>query len=200
MSKLKINEILIGTNNKGKLKEIVDLLPKKVKFFTPEEFTSIKPVENGNTFRQNSLIKARFFSKRSKKICISDDSGLEIKILNNRPGIFSARWGGRKSNFDKAIKRVFKELTKKDKDWKRKKILCRFICVLTIFWPNGKFVISEGKVSGNISPIKIGTKGFGYDPIFIPKGKKLTFGQMNIKSKSRIDHRYKAFKKFKKFF
>ena len=82
MSKLKINEILIGTNNKGKLKEIVDLLPKKVKFFTPEEFTSIKPVENGNTFRQNSLIKARFFSKRSKKICISDDSGLEIDLLN----------------------------------------------------------------------------------------------------------------------
>ena len=200
MPKKKIKEIFIGSNNKGKLKEIADLLPKSLKIYSNLDFKIPSPIETGTTFTQNSLLKAKYFSKKTSKICLSDDSGIEIDILDKAPGVYSADWSGKKRNFDLAIKKVYREIFKKDKNWKRNKISARFICVLTIFWPNGKFVISEGKVSGNISPIKIGTKGFGYDPIFIPKGKKLTFGQMNIKSKSRIDHRYKAFKKFKKFF
>ena len=133
-------------------------------------------------------------------ICLADDSGLEIDILNGKPGIFSARWGGAKNNFDKAISKVFRELYKKDKNWKLKKIKARFICALTIYWPNGKIVKSEGKIEGLVSQKKKGKNGFGYDPIFIPLKNKLTFGQMSPSKKYKIDHRFKAFKKIKRFF
>ena len=133
MYKKKNREIIIGSNNAGKIKEIRDLLPKTYKVFSPKDFKLKSPKENGKSFLQNSLIKAEYYSKKSGKICIADDSGLEIDILNKAPGIFSARWGGRKSNFNIAIKKVFRELNKKDKKWKEKKIVARFICALTIF-------------------------------------------------------------------
>ncbi len=92
----KISQLLIGTNNKGKLREIKALLPKNIKIFSTSDFNLKSPKENGKTFKENSLIKARFFSQKSNKICLADDSGLEIKLLNNQPGIYSARWGGKK--------------------------------------------------------------------------------------------------------
>ena len=104
----KITELLVGTNNKGKLREIKDLLPKKLKIYSPSDFNIKSPVENGKTFKGNSLIKAKYFSKKTKMICLSDDSGLEIDILGGNPGIYSARWGGKKGNFVKAMNRVFK--------------------------------------------------------------------------------------------
>ena len=200
MLKKKITKILVGTNNSGKLKEIRDLLPKTLKMYSASDFKIKSPTENGKTFEENSLIKARFFSKRSKMICLSDDSGLEIDILEGSPGIYSARWGGKKGNFNKAMNRVFKELDKKMKNWKTKRIKARFICALTIYGPNQKTVSSVGKIEGHISPFIKGENGFGYDPIFIPKGKKITFGEMKPSQKYKIDHRYKAFKKIKKFF
>mgnify|MGYP006234194737 FL=1 len=112
MKTKKILELLIGTNNKGKLREIKALLPKKIKIFSTSDFNLKSPIENGKTFKQNSLIKARYFSKKSDQICLSDDSGLEIKSLNNLPGIYSARWAGQKNNFDSAIKKVFRMLDK----------------------------------------------------------------------------------------
>ena len=196
----KITNILIGTNNDGKLKEIKDLLPKTVKIYSTKELKLKSPIENGKTFLENSHIKAKFFSKKSKMICLADDSGLEIDILNGNPGIYSARWGGKKQNFNKAIKKVFSEIKKKNKDWKSKKILCRFICALTIYWPNNKSINAIGKAEGQISNKKRGKNGFGYDPIFIPLNKKLTFGEMKPKTKYKIDHRFKAFKKMKSFF
>ena len=196
----KIKKILIGTNNAGKLKEIKDLLPKSTKIFSTKDFKLKSPKETGKSFLKNSLIKAKFFSKKTNLICLADDSGLEIDILNGKPGIFSARWGGAKNNFDKAISKVFRELYKKDKNWKLKKIKARFICALTIYWPNGKIVKSEGKIEGFISQKKKGKNGFGYDPIFIPLKNKLTFGQMLPSRKYKIDHRFKAFKKIKRFF
>ena len=99
MKSKKISQLLIGTNNKGKLREIKALLPKNIKIFSTSDFNLRSPKENGNTFSENSLIKAKFFSKKSNKICMSDDSGLEIKLLDNQPGIYSARWGGKKNNF-----------------------------------------------------------------------------------------------------
>ncbi len=93
-----------------------------------------------------------------------------------------------------------KGISKKDKNWKKKKLGARFICVLTIFWPNGKFISKIGKIEGRISNLKRGKNGFGYDPIFIPKGKRLTFGEMDPHKKYSIDHRFNAFKKIKKFF
>jgi XTP/dITP diphosphohydrolase len=196
----KINKLLIGTNNSGKLREIKDLLPKRTKIFSTKYFNLKSPRENGKTFLQNSLIKAKFFSKKTNMICLADDSGLEIDLLKKKPGIFSSRWGGKNQNFNKAILRVFRELYKKDKKWKVKKIKARFICALTIYWPGGKKVKSLGKVEGFISKEKKGNNGFGYDPIFIPKKSKITFGQMKPSKKYKIDHRYNAYKKIKKFF
>ena len=196
----KINKLLIGTNNSGKLREIKDLLPKRTKIFSTKYFKLKSPRENGKTFLQNSLIKAKFFSKKTNMICLADDSGLEIDLLKKKPGIFSSRWGGKNQNFNKAILRVFRELYKKDKKWKVKKIKARFVCALTIYWPGGKKVKSLGKVEGYISKEKKGNNGFGYDPIFIPKKSKITFGQMKPSKKYKIDHRYNAYKKIKKFF
>ena len=144
MYKKKNREIIIGSNNAGKIKEIRDLLPKTYKVFSPKDFKLKSPKENGKSFLQNSLIKAEYYSKKSGKICIADDSGLEIDILNKAPGIFSARWGGQKSNFNIAIKKVFRELKKKDKKWKEKKIVARFICSLTIFRIKKKQIHSLG--------------------------------------------------------
>ena len=200
MLKEKIIKLLIGTNNKGKLKEIRDLLPEKLKIYSPSDFKIKSPIENGKSFEENSLIKAKYFSKKSKMACLSDDSGLEVDILNGDPGIYSARWGGKKGNFNIAMNRVFKELNKKDKSWKTKKIKARFICSLTIYVSNKEIVTSTGKIEGYISPKIKGKNGFGYDPIFIPIGKKITFGEMKQLQKYKIDHRFKAFKKIKKFF
>ena len=200
MLKKKIIKILVGTNNKGKLREIRGLLPKKLKIYSTSDFKIKSPAENGKTFEENSLIKAMHFSKKSKMICLSDDSGLEIDVLEGAPGIYSARWGGKKGDFDKAMNRVFKELNKRDKNWKIKKIKARFICALTIYGPNQKTISSVGKIEGYISPLMKGKNGFGYDPIFIPKGKKITFGEMKPLQKYNMDHRFKAFKKIKKFF
>ena len=200
MLKKKITKLLVGTNNKGKLREIRDLLPKTLEVYSPSNFKIKSPVENGKTFEENSLIKARYFSKKSKMTCLSDDSGLVIDILDGDPGIYSARWGGKKQDFTKAMNRVFKELDKKDKNWKTKKIKARFICALTIYDFNKKIINSTGKIEGYISTKIKGKNGFGYDSIFIPNGKNLTFGEMSPLQKYKIDHRSKAFKKIKKFF
>ena len=200
MLKKKIIKLLVGTNNKGKLKEIRDLLPKTLKIYSTSDFKLKSPKENGKSFKKNSLIKARYFSKKSLMTCLSDDSGLEIDILGGDPGIYSARWGGKKGNFIKAMNRVFKELDKKDKNWKNKIVKARFVCALTIYRPNQKTISSIGKIEGHISHTIKGNNGFGYDPIFIPIGKKITFGEMKPFQKYKIDHRYKAYKKIKKFF
>ena len=200
MPNKKITKLIVGTNNKGKLREIRDLLPKNLKIYSPSDFNIKSPVENGKTFKENSLIKAKYFSKKAKMICLSDDSGLEIDILNGRPGIYSARWSGKKGNFTKAMNKIFKELNKKSKNWKHKKIRARFICALTIYGTNKRIISSIGKIEGTISNSIKGNNGFGYDPIFIPKGKKITFGEMKPSQKHMIDHRFKAFKKIKKFF
>ena len=199
MLKKKIKEIVVGSNNEGKIKEIKDLLPKSYKITSPKDYKLNSPLENGDTFLKNSLIKARYFSKKTKKICIADDSGLEIELLGNQPGIFSARWGGKKNNFNLAISKVYKKLSKIDKNWKLKKIKARFICALTIYGLKKNPIQSQGIVNGRISIKKLGKNGFGYDPIFIPENKRLTFGQMQQKIKFKIDHRSKAYKKIKKF-
>ena len=196
----KINKLLIGTNNKGKLREIRALLPDRIKTFSTSDFNLKSPRENGKTFLENSFIKSKYFSKKTGLICLADDSGLEIDFLEKRPGIYSARWGGKTNDFKKAIKKVYRELDKKNKNWREKKIKARFICALTISYYKKKIVSVVGKIEGTISSIPKGRNGFGYDPIFIPKNKKKTFGEMKPSQKFKIDHRYQAFKKIKKFF
>ena len=191
--------LLIGTNNKGKLKEIRQLLPRYIKTKSISDFDLKSPVENGSTFEENSIIKSKYFSKKTKLLCLADDSGLEIDILDKMPGIFSARWGGKKNNFNQAIKKVYKKLNKKDKNWKYKKIKARFICALSLSLLNKKIASVRGKVEGFISPEPKGKNGFGYDPIFVPNKYNKTFGEMSPYRKYKIDHRYQAFKRIKKF-
>ena len=199
MKTKKIKDLLIGSNNAGKVREIKQLLPRYIRVSSIIDYKIKSPKENGKTFLQNSLIKSKYFSKKTGKICLADDSGLEIDILNKKPGIFSARWGGKKNNFNLAIKKVFKELNKADKNWRKKRITARFICALSIYGPGIKKIYSIGKIEGRISNKKIGKNGFGYDPIFIPNRKTNTFGQMKFKDKFKIDHRARAFNKIKKF-
>ena len=195
----KIEKILIGTNNNGKYKELCDLLSKKIKKYSPKEFKISGPKENGKSFEENSFIKASYFSKKTDLVCLADDSGLEIDLLKGAPGIYSARWSGIKNNFNKAIKRVFEEMSKIKKDWKHENT-ARFICCLTLFWPDGQSYLSKGTVQGKILTKKKGNRGFGYDPIFVPDGYNKTFGEMKPNLKMSIDHRFKAFIKIKKFF
>ena len=199
MKNKKISKLIIGTNNKGKIKEIRDLLPNYIKTLSTLNLNLKSPRENGKTFEQNSLIKSKYFSKKVNLICLADDSGIEIDILNKKPGIFSARWGGKNSNFSKAIKRVYRELDKKDKNWKNKKIKARFICALSLSYLNKKIACVIGKVEGSISHQPKGKNGFGYDPIFIPYKSNKTFGEMKPSKKYKLDHRYNAFKKIRKF-
>ena len=199
MPKQKINKLLIGTNNKGKLREIKSLLPKYIEIRSTSEFNLKSPKENGKTFKENSLIKSRYFSKKTGFLCLADDSGLEIDLLNKNPGIYSARWGGRYGDFKKAIKRVYRELNKKNKNWKQIKIKARFVCALSISHLNKKIVCVQSKIEGHIANEPRGQNGFGYDPIFVPKGKKKTFGEIKPVRKYKLDHRYFAFKKLKKF-
>ena len=194
----KITEIIIGTNNIGKYREISNLLPKKIKKYSPKDFKIKTPVENGKSFEENSILKAAYFSKKTKLICLSDDSGLEIKILKGAPGIFSSRWAGKNKNFNYAIDKIFRKMSTKTKNFNNNS--ARFVCCLTLYWPNGDYYISKGFVKGKISNIKKGNKGFGYDPIFIPNGYDKTFGEMEPKLKMSIDHRFKAYSKIKKFF
>ena len=195
----KISKLLIGTNNKGKYREIKDLLPKYIKTYSTSEFKLKSPNEDGLTFAENSILKSKHFSKKTKLICLADDSGLEIDLLNKSPGIYSARWGGKKGDFKKAINRVYRELSKKDKNWKQKKVKARFVCSLSIFHLDKKIASVLGKVEGHISPKPKGKSGFGYDPIFIPKNRRKTFGEMSSLQKYKIDHRFDAFKKIRKF-
>ena len=185
----KIDKILIGTHNKGKLKEISDLLPKTIEKISPHSLNIESPEEVGKTFLENSELKADFFCKKSKLITLSDDSGLEIECLNGEPGIFSARWAKKFGSFNNAMIEILSKVKKINKGTK-----AQFVCSLTIQWPDGKKISEVGKIQGNISSKK-GMNGFGYDPIFIPNGYSKTFGEMNYKEKLLIDHRYLAYKK-----
>ena len=187
-----MKKILIGTHNKGKFKEISYLISKKYKKISPILLKIKSPKETGKTFIANSRLKVKFFSKYVDYPIISDDSGLCIKALNNKPGIYSARLAKKHGSFSKAMKFILKKMkTKKNRS-------AFFVCSLSYYDKNGKITSVEGKLKGKISMKMIGTNGFGYDPIFIPFKKEITFGQMLKSQKIKMDHRYLAFKKLKK--
>ena len=187
-----MKKILIGTHNKGKFKEISHLISKKYKKISPILLKIKSPKETGKTFTANSRLKVKFFSKYVDYPVISDDSGLSIKALNNKPGIYSARLAKKHGSFLKAMKFILKKM---------KKIKNRsavFVCSLSYNDGTGKITSVEGKLKGKISLKIKGSNGFGYDPIFVPLNKKITFGQMLKSKKIKLDHRYLAFKKLRK--
>jgi len=187
-----MKKILIGTHNAGKFKEIAYLISKKYKKISPKSLKIKSPKETGKSFISNSKLKVNFFSKYVDYPVISDDSGICIQVLNNKPGIYSARLAKKCGSFFKAMRFILKKMKNK----KNRK--ATFICSLSYKKSNGKIVSVEGRLKGNISNKIIGKKGFGYDPIFIPLKKQITFGQMSKLKKIKMDHRFLAFQKLKK--
>ena len=187
-----MKKILIGTHNKGKFKEISYLLSKKIKKVSPIKLKIKSPKETGKTFSTNAKLKAKYFSRFTELPVISDDSGLCIKALREKPGIHSARWAKKYGSFSNSMKFILKKMKKK------KNRSATFVCSLSFKYPRGKMVTVMGKIKGLISYKMLGTRGFGYDPIFIPYTKTITFGQMQKFRKINMDHRYIAFKKLKR--
>ncbi len=187
-----MKKILIGTHNRGKFKEIAYLVSKKIKKISPESLKIKSPKETGKTFNSNSKLKVNFFSKYVEYPVISDDSGLCIKALNHKPGVFSARLAKKQGSFFKAMQYILKKMkNKKDRS-------AYFVCSLSFKDRKKKIKTVSGKVYGKISHEIKGTKGFGYDPIFIPNFEKKTFGEMSKYKKIKSDHRFLAFNKLKK--
>jgi len=187
-----MKKILIGTHNKGKFREISYLISKKIKKVSLEKLKIKSPKETGKTFSANSKLKANYFSKFTNLPVISDDSGLCINALNGKPGIYSARWAKKHGSFFKAMRFILKQMKNK------KNRSATFTCSLSLKYPRGKIVTVTGNVEGSISNKILGSKGFGYDPIFIPRSKSITFGQMSKAQKIKTDHRYIAFRKMKR--
>ncbi len=187
-----MKKILIGTHNKGKFKEIAYLISRKFKKVSPISLRIKSPKETGTSFISNSKLKVKFFSKHVDYDAISDDSGLCIKALKNRPGIYSARLAKKHGSFHKAMKFILKKMKNK------KNRNAVFVCSLSYKKKNSKIISAVGKLKGKISYRILGKKGFGYDPIFIPLKSKFTFGQMQKNKKVKMDHRFLAFQKLKK--
>ena len=187
-----MKKILIGTHNKGKFREIAYLLSKKYKKVSPVSLKIPSPKETSKSFSGNSKLKVKFFSKFVDFPVISDDSGLCISSLKNKPGVYSARLAKRHGSFSKAMIFILKKMKhKKDRS-------AVFICSLSFKYPKKKAINVTGKIKGSIAKSIRGKKGFGYDPIFIPNKYQKTFGQISKLKKMRMDHRYQAFKKLKK--
>ena len=187
-----MKKILIGTHNRGKFKEISYLISKKYKKVSPISLKIPSPEETRKSFTGNSNLKVNFFSKFVNYPVISDDSGLCIKSLNNEPGIYSARLAKTQGNFFEAMKYILKKMQNK----KNRK--ATFICSLSFKHPNKKVINVVGRLSGTISKKILGSKGFGYDPIFIPNGQVKTFGEISKNKKIKMDHRFIAFTKLKR--
>tara|TARA_Y100001958_G_C20951718_1_gene354046 strand:- start:62 stop:640 length:579 start_codon:yes stop_codon:yes gene_type:complete len=187
-----MKKILIGTHNQGKFKEISYLISKKLKKLSPTKLRILSPKETGKTFISNAELKANYFSKYIDYPVISDDSGLCIHSLNNQPGIYSARLARKRGGFHFAMKYILKKMKNK------KNRSASFVCSLSFKYPKKKPITVTGKIHGKISYEILGKKGFGYDPIFIPKNERKTFGQISKYKKINMDHRFIAFKKLKK--
>ena len=194
----KINKILIGTHNLGKFREISSLLPKRLVKLSPAKLNISEPKETGKSFKENSILKAKYFYKKTGIPTISDDSGLEVYCLNNKPGIHSARWAKKQGGFKKAMQHIIQKVDKINQSQKNKIRDAKFVCSLTFIKQKNNPINVTGVIKGNISDQIKGRNGFGYDSIFIPLKEKKTFGEMTKKIKMNIDHRSIAFKKLKK--
>ena len=180
-------KLVIATHNRGKLKEISELVgPFGINVITPDELSIPEPIENGSTFIENAKIKAWSAVINSGKISLSDDSGLVVPALNGAPGIYSARWAGPEKNFTTAMARLNKELGDKDRR-------AFFVAALVLLWPDGHMEAFEGTVHGMLVWPPRGKLGFGYDPMFLPNGQKKTFGEFTPSEKHRYSHRSDAF-------
>lgn len=184
--------LVIATHNAGKLREIAELIgPYAKRFVSAGDLGLPVPDETGSTFAENALIKARAAYAASGHAALSDDSGLCVKALDGAPGVVSADWAGPNRDFNLAMRRVHDELgNATDRS-------AYFVCVLALALPDGAEHIFEGRINGTIAWPPRGDKGFGYDPIFVPDGYDLTFGEMDPAAKHAMSHRARAFARLK---
>jgi XTP/dITP diphosphohydrolase len=180
--------LVVASHNKGKVREIAALLgPYVATFRSAAELDLPEPEETGDTFIANAELKARAAASSCGLIALSDDSGLVVPGIGGQPGIYSARWAGADKDFSAAMERVNRELGNGDRT-------AYFVSALTLAWPDGHCESVEGRVYGKLAwPVR-GGNGFGYDPMFVPDGYDITFGEMDPAEKHRISHRADAFK------
>jgi XTP/dITP diphosphohydrolase len=184
--------LVIASHNEGKVREIADLLaPFGIEAVSASNLGLPKPEETGASFAENARLKAMAAARASGLPALADDSGLEVGALGGEPGIHSARWGGETRDFGLAMERVHRELEAAA----AKDSTANFTCALALAAPDGKAEVFEGKVFGTITWQPRGSRGFGYDPIFVPEGYKQTFGEMEPSLKDSISHRVRAFEK-----
>ena len=181
--------LVAATHNPGKARELAELLHGMVELVTAGELGLPEPAETETTFVGNALLKARAAADASGLIALSDDSGLSVSALDGAPGIYSARWAGPTKDFALAMAKVEERLEATASDDRA----AWFTCALAVAWPNGPAVVVEGRIDGTLTFPPRGTRGFGYDPIFIPNGGSATFGEMEPAAKDAISHRARAF-------
>ena len=182
------DRLVIATHNPGKLREIQDLLvPFGVEVTSAGELGLPEPIEDGDSFYANALIKAQAAAQASGLPALADDSGLAVSALGGAPGIHSARWAGPEKDFSQAMERIW-ELILESEDRR-----AHFVCALALAWPDSHSEVFEGRVDGTLIWPPAGDKGFGYDPMFQPEGYFITFGEMDPAAKHRISHRAHAF-------
>ncbi len=187
--------IVIASHNPGKVREIGALLePLGLKAVSAGELGLPEPEETGETFEENAVIKAKAAAEASGMVALADDSGLCVDALGGAPGIHSARWGGPEKDFRKAMERVEQELRKAGAMTPEQR-KAHFTCALALAWPDGETETFIGEVHGRLTWPPRGEKGFGYDPIFVPEGHAITFGEMAPEKKDAMSHRARAFEK-----
>ena len=184
--------LVIASNNEGKILELKEILKIfNLRVLSNKSFNISEPVEDGSSFKENAYIKAFNTASKTNLVSLSDDSGISFKALNGRPGIYSARYAGEKKDFAVAMKKLNEELRFKDDK------SCKFICALSLCWPDGYNITVQGEIYGEFSWPPSGEHGFGYDPIFYYPSLKKTFGELDPSLKHEISHRNLAFKKLK---
>jgi XTP/dITP diphosphohydrolase len=183
------DRLVIASHNPGKVEEIAALLaPFVVETIAAGSLGIPEPEENGDSFEANAALKASAAAEASGLPALADDSGLVVPALGGAPGIYSARWAGPSKNFRVAMERVHRELGNKDRS-------ARFVAVLALAWPGRNTELFRGEVEGSLTWPPRGDRGFGYDPMFIPRRGTLTFGEIEPVEKHRISHRARAFAK-----
>jgi XTP/dITP diphosphohydrolase len=188
--------MVVASHNPGKVREILDLVaPHGLSVVSAGDLGLAEPDETGSTFAANARLKAEAAASRADLLALSDDSGLEVEALGGAPGIYSARWAGPAKDFSLAMQRVADEVGQRG-GWKERAPRANFIAVLCLVWPDGDAALFEGRVHGHLVWPPRGAKGFGYDPMFVPDGHALTFGEMEPDAKHAISHRARAFQLF----
>ncbi len=187
--------IIIASHNPGKVREIAALLePLGYSVVSAGELDLPEPEETGETFAENAIIKAQAAAEGANAFALADDSGLCVDALDGAPGIHSARWGGPEKDFNKAMALIEEKLQEKGARTPDQR-KAHFVCALALAAPDGAVKVFEGKVYGHLVWPPRGTKGFGYDPIFVPEGHDITFAEMEPEKKHAMSHRARAFEK-----